>query len=344
MTLSPPSGRGLKPATIRDVARLAGVAPGTVSNVLTGRKLVAEPLRKAVLAAVAELDYRPNHLASSLRFGRTQSIGIVVPDLTNPFFSSFVQEIESLAAADRFQILLMSSQEDPEGEVDRIKALLARQVDGLIIAASRDDVAYGENSTFGGTPAVLVDRAFGAESFDTVATDNEAACRTGTAHLLELGHRDIAFLATDERLTNIKQRTAGYRQALADAGLPGRERIVYGGLTIETCRAAIEQELRRADRPTAIFASAYVATLGAAKAIRATDLAFPDDVSLLGFDDSDWMTVLRPYVSTIQQPIDHLANTAWRLLMRRIEQPTAAPLHEIVPCSLRPRESIRRLA
>lgn len=329
--------------TISDVARLAGVAPSTVSNVLTGRKPVAEPSRRAVLAAVAELDYRTNHLASSLRFGRTQSVGVVVPDLTNPFFSSFVKEIERLASADRFQILLMSSHEDPAEEEERVRALLARQVDGLVVAASRDEVPNADASSIAGTPAVLVDRAFRSAGFDTVAADNEEACRTGTRHLLELGHRDIVFLATAEGLCNMGERVGGYRGALGDAGLAERERVVFGGLTVESCRSATERELRRADRPTAIFASAYVATLGAAKAIRAVDLAFPDDVSLLGFDDSDWMTVLRPYVSTIQQPIDRLAASAWRLLMRRIEHPSAPIQHESVPCMLRPRESVRRL-
>lgn len=332
-----------KPVTIRDVARLAGVAPGTVSNVLTGRKLVAEPLRKAVLEAVAALDYRPNHLASSLRFGRTQSVGVVVPDLTNPFFAVFVGEIERLAAVDRFQILLMSSHEDPDEEKERVRALIARRVDGLLIAASRDEVAGAANSCIDGTPVVLVDRALRSEGFDTVASDNEAACETGTRHLIELGHRDIAFVATAEGLSNIEQRVAGYRRALRDAGLGARERVIFGGLTVETCRSAIEQDLRRSDRPSAVFASAYVATLGAAKAIRAVDLAFPHDVSLLGFDDSDWMTVLRPYVSTVQQQTDRLATSAWSLLMRRIAEPAAPIRHDSLPCILRPRESTRRL-
>jgi LacI family transcriptional regulator len=333
-----------KRATIRDVARLAGVAPGTVSNVLTGRKLVADPLRKTVLDAVASLDYRPNHLASSLRFGRTQSVGVIVPDLTNPFFTSFVREIETLAGRDGFQILLMSSHEDPGEEDERIRALVARQVDGLILAASRDEVAGTGWSSIGGTPAVLVDRGSAAEGFDTVASENAKACREGTSHLLTLGHRDIAFLATVGEVLHMRERIRGYREALSAAGLSDRERVVFGGLTVESCRSSIEQELRRADRPSAIFASAYVATLGAAKAIRAVDLAFPEDVSLLGFDDSDWMTVLRPYVSTIQQATDRLAAQAWNLLMRRLAQPEAQVMHEGVPCVLRPRESIRRLA
>lgn len=329
--------------TIRDVAALAGVAPGTVSNVLTGRKLVAEPLKKAILEAIATLDYRPNHLASSLRVGKTLTVGVVVPDMTNPFFSSLVRALEVLAAADGFQIFSMSSHEEVGEEEERIKALVSRQVDGLIVAPSRDSIAPSPHSTIHGVPAVLIDRAFEVAGFDAVTADNVAATESGARHLIDLGHQHIVFLATAPELTNMKERVEGYRRAMTLAGLEACERVVYGGLTIETCRSAVEQELRRADRPTAIFASAYVATLGAAKAIRAVDLDFPKDVSLLGFDDSDWMTVLRPYVSTVEQPIAEMAEASWSLLRRRMGRADTPTEHRRVQCALRVRESTRRL-
>ncbi len=329
-----------KAPTIKDVAALAGVAPGTVSNVLTGRKLVAEPLRKAVFDAIATLDYRPNHLASSLRFGKTKTIGIVVPDLTNPFFSGLVKELELRALKSGFQTLLMSSHEEVAEEKERIKALVSRQVDGLIISSSGDSIDPSPNSSINGVPTVLVDRAFTVEGFDTVSADNEQAALTGTQHLIDLGHKRITFLATALGLGNMEERVSGYRKAMAAAGLPDAN-VVYGGLTIESCRSALEQELRRADRPTAIFASAYVATLGAAKAIRAVDLAFPNDVSLLGFDDSDWMTVLRPYVSTIEQPLEELSEACWEMLQRRMKKRDSPMAHKRVTCALRAREPPR---
>src|SRR5688500_3490535 len=135
------SRRPSKPPTIRDVAELASVAPATVSNVLTGRRPVAEDRKQRVLAAVAQLGYRPNHLAASLRRQETRTIGIVIPDLTNPFFAALVHRIEELAAEADYQILLMSSNEDPEQEAHRVEVLLARQTDGLIIAPARDDVS-----------------------------------------------------------------------------------------------------------------------------------------------------------------------------------------------------------
>jgi LacI family transcriptional regulator len=327
--------------TIRDVAERARVAPATVSNVLTGRRQVAESRRRRVLEAVEALGYEPNHLAASLRRRQTHTIGIVVPDLTNPFFAALVHRIEELAAERDYQILLVDSDETEAQQTSRIRALLARRIDGLIVVPTRDDVsAFAAKSHFA-TPTVLVDRGFGLAGFDTVAADNIEACRRGTQHLLELGHRDIALLVSARELGNIRDRIEGYRQALAEADCGERQRIIVGGLSMESCRAAIEQELRRADRPTAVFAVTYPATLGAIKAIRALELGFPEDVSLLGFDDFDWMTVLRPYVSTVAQPIEEMASEAWRLLNARFAGSEAGPARLRLPCRLQVRESTR---
>jgi len=334
-------------ATIRDVAARAGVATATVSNVLTGQRHVAGDRRRLVLEAVDALGYQPNHLAASLRRKDSRTIGIVVPDLTNPFFAELVQRIEGLAAAGGFQILLVDSSNDVQREASRARALLARRIDGLILVPTRDALpAMNPSGPSLPLPAtVLVDRGYGLAGFDAVRSDNADACYRGCGHLLQLGHRDIVFLVSTDVLANIRDRISGYRRALADAGLTGRERVVVGGASVESCRGAIEQELRRADRPSAVFAATYDATLGAIKAIRAVDLAFPEDVSLLGFDDFDWMTVLRPYVSTIGQPIDAMAASAWRLLCARLQggadRSGNANARIRLPCTLQVRESTR---
>ena len=327
--------------TMRDVAKRAGVAPATVSNVLNGRRPVADSLRQVVLDAVQDLGYERNQLAASLRLKRTRSIGIVVPDLTNPFFAELVRHLEEIAARHDFQILLVDSNEEPTREAARIRALLARRIDGLVMAPTTDDV-----SCLGAArrhpPTVLIDRGLDLPGFDSVGADNVEACYRGCRHLLDLGHKNIALLVTIPDLGNIRDRIEGYRRALAEHGYADRERVVIGGATIEGCRAAIESELRGGGRPTAIFAAAYVATLGAIQAIRAIDLAFPEDVSLLGFDDFDWMTVLRPYVSTIRQPVAELASHAWKLLMSRCEDNRGEQHARIrLPCTLEVRESTR---
>lgn len=326
-------------ATIRDVASLAGVAPATVSNVLTQRRAVRPELKERVLAAIGTLGYRPNRLASSLRRMRSDTIGILVPDLTNPFFAALVHHLEDLASEDGYQILLAGSNEDETREADRLATLMARRIDGLIIAPARDATPTLATHAI---PTVLMDRGFEQSGFDAVAADNVAAARLGCRHLLALGHRDIALVATSLTLANMRERAEGYRTALADAGLHGRARVILGGFNLDSCRAAVEQDLRRAEPPTAIFAADYVSTLGAVKAIRALDLAFPDAISLLGFDDSAWMTALRPYLSVVVQPVAAMATRVWCLLRERLAEPSHPSRKERLPCALAVRESTQR--
>ncbi|MCL7999422.1 LacI family transcriptional regulator [Brucella sp. 21LCYQ03] len=343
---SPPKAKKLappktaKPVTIQDVAKYAGVAPSTVSNVLTERKFVHQDLRKAVLEAVAEMNYKPNFVASSLRQGRTNSIGIIVPDITNPFFSEFVQRAGTVAMQDGMQLLLMNSNELSVTQADLIDTLIARQVDGLIIFLSNEEIASGGNSLIRSVPTVLVDRGAELPDFDTVAIDNSAATHAGTAHLIEMGHKDITFLATRDSLVHMNQRVEGYRKAMAEAGLSDHVKVIYAGVTIEECRHSLEQQVFSQKPPTALFASAYIATLGAIKAARQAGLEIPRDISLLGFDDSDWMTVLKPTISTVAQPIDAMVDSAWQLLMQRIGEPERPLSHVAHMTDMRVRESV----
>ncbi|HTH99659.1 MAG TPA: LacI family DNA-binding transcriptional regulator [Acidisoma sp.] len=327
---------------MRDVAERAGVATATVSNVLSGRRAVTPELRARVAAAIEATGYRPNHLAASLRRARSQTVGVMVPDLTNPFFAALVHRLEDLAAEDGYDIILVGSHEDEAREGARLQTLLSRQVDGLIIAPARDEIPALRESGSRLPPTVLMDRGADNPRFDGVTADNAEAARQGCRHLIALGHRDIALVVTSPTLANMRERIAGYQAGLATVGMEGRARIIVGGFDVETCRAAIEQALLRADRPSAIFAANYVGTLGAMKAIRAMDLDFPGDISLLAFDDSDWMTVLRPYLSAIAQPVAAMADAAWRLLQARLVAPLAAPRHLCLPCTLAVRESTQR--
>jgi LacI family transcriptional regulator len=310
-----PAGR---PPTIRDVAERAGVSPATVSNALSGLRGVTGDRRRAVLEAVEALGYKSNHMASSLRRGETRTVGIVVPDLGNEYFAGLVRQWEKIASTSGYEMLVVASGEDPSTEGRRIESLIARRIDGLLVVAASDD--FGANAAFRGRlpPTVLVDRAFGHSRFDTVASGNFDAAYRGCKHLIEIGHRDISLLVASINHTHLHDRVEGYRRALAEAGLTGRERVIFGGGTMEGCRSAIEQDLRRPDPPTAVFAATFFATLGAVKAINALELAFPADVSLLGFEHSEWMTAVRPYLSAVEQPVGELAMRSWQALRERI--------------------------
>jgi LacI family transcriptional regulator len=328
-----------KPSTIKDVAEMAGVAPGTVSNVLTGRRSVAPDLRQRVLRAVEVLDYRPNQIAAGLRSQQTRSLGIVVPDLMNPFFAELVYHLDRLAAASNYQTLLAGSNETEKLEAERIQGLIARRVDGLIIAPARDGVSEDALPFIAGTPTVLLDRGFGFNGFDSITADGRDAGYRGARHLLELGHRDIAVLVTSTELENVSDRADGFYTALAEAGAASRRQVINGGWTIEGCRRALEPVLIKKNRPTAVFAVAYVATLGAIQAIRGAGLAFPEEISVLGFDDSEWMRVLHPYVSTLRQPVKEMSSLAWNQLSGRIAGSTGGPVRAKLPCTLEIRES-----
>ncbi|WP_285537124.1 LacI family DNA-binding transcriptional regulator [Brucella sp. NBRC 12950] len=329
-----------RPVTIQDVAKYAGVAPSTVSNVLTGRKFVHQHLRKTVLAAVEEMNYKPNFVASSLRQGRTNSIGIIVPDITNPFFSEFVQRAGTIAMQHGMQLLLMNSNELLATQTDLIDTLVARQVDGMIVFLSDEEISSSGCSLIRSVPTVLVDRGAELPDFDTVAIDNIAATRAGTSHLIEKGHSDITFVATRDTLVHMNQRVEGYRRAMTEAGLSDRVKVIYAGVTIEECRQSLQQQVFSQKPPTAMFASAYIATLGAIKAARQAGLEIPRDLSLLGFDDSDWMTVLKPTISTVAQPINAMVDSAWQLLMQRIGEPERPLSHVTHMTDMRVRESV----
>ena len=204
-----------------------------------------------------------------------------------------MRQWERIASQSGYEMLVVASGEDPMAEARRIESLIARRIDGLLVVAAQDEFGSTPGFPAGLPPTVLVDRAFGHPHFDTVGSGNFDAGYRGCRHLLELGHRDITLLISSTNHTHLRDRLEGYRRALAEAGLSARERIVFGGGTAEGCRSAIEQDLRRSDRPTAIFAATFYATLGAVKAINALELAFPEDISLLGFEHSEWMTAVQ---------------------------------------------------
>jgi LacI family transcriptional regulator len=291
---SRPARPATRPPTIRDVAARAGVSPATVSNALSGLRGVTGDRRRAVLEAVEALGYKSNHMASSLRRGETRTVGIVVPNLGNEFYAGLVRRWERIASESGYEMLVVASGEDPLTEARRIESLIARRIDGLMVVAAQDNFGSTQNFPMGLPPTVLVDRALAHPHFDTVGSDNFGAGYHGAKHLIELGHRDITLLISSMNHQHLRDRVEGYRRALSEAGLSSRERVVFGGGTVEGCRSAIEQDLRRAMPPTAIFAATFYATMGTVKAISALELDFPESISLLGFEHSEWMNALRP--------------------------------------------------
>lgn len=324
--------------TIKDVAKLAGVSIATVSNVLSGGRYVSPGLRGAVLGAVRTLGYVPNGVAQSLRSRRTQTLGLIVPDITNPFFSGLVGAIERSAREKGYQVLLSSAEENPDLEFDLALALASRQVDGLIVIPTQDSPEYLPRL---GLPIVLLDRVGGRDGFDRVGVDNAQAAHKGTEFLLSQGHRKILLLVSTLELSNIRERFEGYQQALEGANIRyDPELVIACGRELASVPAALGAI--RNHHPTAIFAATNRLSLVGVQAIRELGLAFPGEISLLGFDDFEWSTLLEPYLTTVVQPLEALGTAACELLVERLRDPRRPPQTVLLPCDLAVRQSVAR--
>ena len=324
----------MKP-TIKDVAVLAGVSTATVSSVVTGRRGVSPELRERVMAAVEATGYRPNLVAQSLRDRRTLTIGVSVPDITNPFFNAVVRAIDGGAFAAGFHVLLVSSDERSAVERTRIENLVARQVDGLIIIPTDDEVAYADDLVRQRVPAVFVDRGSPRLPFDLIQVDNYRAAYEGARYLGSLGHRRIAAVGTSTDLHNIRQRFAGFHAALDDIGIPGADRVaVAAGLDDADGSQTVGKVLGSENPPTALFCLTNRMALHAMRAVNDLALRVPADLSILGFDDVDWVTAVHPAVSTVAQPLHALGQRAWDTLRARIAD-AARPLERVaLSCQL----------
>ncbi len=311
----------LPAATIKDVARLARVSTATVSAVVNGTNFVSAPLKARVVEAVAQLGYAPSGVARSLRIQATRLVGVVVADITNPFFAELVRLIGGMAQALGYSMLLCEADHDPAKERAALQLLAAHRVDGVILAPTGPAEMYFEPplSTFP-KPLVMVDRVIPQAPFDTVSIDNHRAAFELTRHILSLGHRRVAILAGSRHLANTTDRLAGFRDALAGVGLdPDASRIVYADFRQDRARDLCHALLVGPDRPSALFVSNNQMLIGAMQALADLGLSCPEDVSLAGIDDFPWADVFTPRLTTQRQPIGALANHAVRLLHARMQ-------------------------
>lgn len=303
-------------ATLKDVAVAAGVSLGTASKVLAGQPGVSELRRHQVWAAATELGYRRNSLAADLRSSRSTTIGFVVPDLTNSFFIELVCALENYALESGYRVMLAHAEEDPAREAERLGFVLSRQVAGMIIIPCRGHEHAMDELRLCNVPVVMADRVDESYPVSTVTTDSRLASAEGTRHLIGLGHKRIAFLLNTLELVNSRERADGYADAMKAAGLAKRIDVVECGMTAAEIHARTMELLSSRTRPTAIFAGGNVTTLGVLRAIRDARLEMPRDVSLLSFDDAPWMSVVRPHISAIRQPVELIGRAIWQLMLK----------------------------
>jgi LacI family transcriptional regulator len=319
-------------ATIRDVAKAAGVSTATVSAVVNETAFVSPQLRSRVLAAISALDYAPSSAARNLKRGRTQLIALVVSDLANPFFARIVWAAEAAVAAWGYSLVVFNSDEKPENERRILGRIRALSCDGLLLVPVGPRLRADQRDSEGrAIPTVLFGRVVDDDRSDSVTIDNVAAAREVTNYLLDLGHRRIASITGPLHLTTGRGRLEGLLQAMQARGLSPHPGDIRSGEFREDVAYSVARELiDRPDRPTALYAANGVMALGVMRALADLGLRCPDDISLASTDTIPGIGGLRPRLTRTEHPITEMTNEALRLLIDRIERGSErAPSHVV---------------
>jgi LacI family transcriptional regulator len=319
---------------MRDVAALAGVSLKTVSRVVNGETTVAPELATRVQRAAGALDYRPNLTARNLRSsdGRTRTIGLLLENVANPFSSALHRAVEDVARGRGVAVFAGSVDEDPQRERELALALVARRVDGLIIVPAGDDQSYLANERSAGLSLVFADRPPRLLRADTVVSDNLAGARTAVLHLIDRGHTRIGFLGDLRQISTAADRLAGYTEALAEARIALDDQLVRFDLhSVDAAEVAVRSLLLGA-RPTALFATQNLITIGALRALR--ELGLTERVALVGFDDLMLADMLQPAVTVVAQDPAAIGATACRVLFQRMDGDSSPPRNHTIPTRL----------
>lgn len=305
--------------TIRDVAHKAGVGPATVSRVINNSGYVSQQTRERVEEAIAELGYVPNLLGPSLRFKQTGTLALILTDITNPFWTTVARGVEDAANEAGYNVILGNTDESPAKESNYLNVLLGKQIDGALLVPTQNAAEPVQRLQQQGVPVVLLDRQVAYEQVDVVRCDSEAGAYQLTRLLLDLGHRRTAILTGPEQVSTAVDRVAGYRQALAEAGLPEQAVAVYWGTFSQASGYALTQEaLLARPRPTALLAANNFIAYGALRALQEAGLRVPEDIALVAFDDLPPALTVDPFLTVAVQPAYQMGYEATRLLLARL--------------------------
>ncbi|CAM5265794.1 MULTISPECIES: LacI family DNA-binding transcriptional regulator [Streptomyces] len=307
-------------AGIKDVAAEAGVSVATVSRVLNGHPSVSQEARTRVLAAVEALGYRPNAVARSLRTAQTRTLGLVISDVLNPYFTELARFVEEEARALGYSVIIGNADERPDLQDHHVRTLIDRRIDGLLVSPADGGTPLLRDVALSGTPMVFVDRWIPGIDVPVVRADGTGAVRDLVAHLHGLGHRRLAIIAGPAATTTGDERVEAFRGALRDHGLALPDAYIgQGDFQAASGRRATEGFLELAEPPEVVFAADNLMALGALDAIRARGLRVPDDIALAAFDDIPWFVHTGPPITAVAQPTADLARAAVRALADRIE-------------------------
>lgn len=328
--------------TIRQVAKLAGVAPITVSRVINNTGYISAETRQKVEAAVSQLGYVPNSLSQSLRWKQTGMLALVLTDVTNPFWTTVARGVEDAASEAGYHVILCNTDESPQKQEEYLTALLQKRVDGVLLVPARDDLEDIQRVQMLKVPLVVLDRRLSQPVADAVRCDSESGAYQLTRLLLERGHRQIALLTGPEHVATATDRVTGYRRALREAGLDSdAESVFYGAFTIQSGQDMALQALALNPRPTAIIAGNNFIAIGMMQALRAAGIRVPEEISVVGFDDLPASLLLDPFLTVAAQPAYEMGREATNLLIKRLAGDGAqAPQEVVLPVEIVERKSV----
>ena len=329
--------------TMKDVAKKAGVSVMTVSRVINKKEYIAVETRERVESALKELNYKPNINARTLVTKKTDFLGLIVPDIANPFFGDLVKAAEKIARERGYSVILGDSGGIPEAEEEYIEAFRGRMCDAIILIAPRvsDEVIREVNSTI---PLVLVDRHMPDDDIIQVTVDNKFGAFSAVEHLISLGHRRIGFIMGPANVPNAYRRKAGYVEALKKSGIEiDEELIVQGDFDRETGARAFEVFNKLKNRPTAVFGSNDLMAFGFIEKAKEARLSIPKDYSVVGFDDIFLCALMEPPMTTVRYPIVEMGIVAIQDLLNSLESKETARLKAKLKHTLIIRQSTARL-
>ena len=332
--------------TIRDVAKLAGVAPITASRVISNSGYASEDVRQRVNLAAEQLGYVPNFLARSLRSKRTQTLALVLTDITNPFWTTVARGVEDAASEEGYHVIFCNTDESASKQNSYLEAIIQKQVDGILLVPARSNTSPIEFLHQQNVQVVLLDRRLPNMEADVVRCDSKGGAYQLVQLLVKLRHQRIAILSGPSGVSSADDRVAGYKQALDEAGLKTEEQlIIYGDFTLESGYEMTRSLLELPARPTALFAGNNFIAIGALKALHDAGLAVPEKMSVVSFDDLPAAIVVDPFLTVAVQPAYEMGQRATRRLLERLDGQTTGGVQDIVlPVSIIERKSTLALA
>ncbi|MBM2710155.1 LacI family DNA-binding transcriptional regulator [Mesorhizobium caraganae] len=328
-------------ASIHDVASRAGVSAATVSKVMAGVTTVKPENAQRVFDAVEQLGYRIDPLASDMRRAKRRIIGAIMPEFESEFFGQMVTQLESLAEQRGYTLVAASSRESEAREKEILARMHDWRVAGVVLAPVRNE--HGPAADFmkaNGMTGVLIDRVLSDDVFDTVSADSAAASAEVARELIAKGHRHILLVGLGEQAATMRARLDGFRTTALKLAPDVRIDVVLAEADVEPLRAQLREYFAKGERPTAVYSLFLKGTLVALSEFRRRGWHCPNDISLVGFDDAEWMQVTWPAIAAVVQPVRQIAAEAMDVLFRRIEGEGGPPMARLEPCKVLMRESV----